>query len=49
MSSQPQLSPAADIPATAGLSAKLSLVTTIAVMTLVSGIFNLLGGVSVLV
>ncbi len=49
MSSQPQLSSPAHTPVPAGVSAKPSLVTTIAVMTLVSGIFNLLGGVSVLV
>lgn len=49
MSAQLQPSSVAQIPALAGMSAKPSLVTTIAVMTLVSGIFNLLGGVSALV
>lgn len=49
MSAQPQPSSVAQIPAPAGVFARPSLVTTIAVMTLVSGIFNLLGGVGVLV
>mgnify|MGYP005851107019 CR=1 FL=1 len=48
MSAQPPPSPVIQIPAPAGVSARPSLVMTIAVMTLVSGIFNLLGGVGVL-
>lgn len=48
MSAQPQPSPAAQLTGPAGTSAKPPLVTTIAIMTLVSGLFNLLSGVSAL-